>query len=69
MAKRVRVTGETATGRNTRFRDPDRHATMTRAEFVREIRAGHYPDYHVRVIDGVETPVSNPDGSGSNNLG
>ncbi|MDE0246372.1 MAG: hypothetical protein OXO56_00370, partial [Gammaproteobacteria bacterium] len=44
-------------------------ADMTRAQFVREIEQGNYPNYHVREIDGVKTPVSNPDGSSRNNLG
>ncbi len=69
MAKRVRVTKETDTGRNTRFYDPNQHRSMTRPEFVRAIENGQYKDYHVRVVGGVKTPASNPDKSGSNNLG
>lgn len=41
---------------------------MTRAEFVREIERGNYPNYHVRDINGVKTPASNPDGNPRNNL-
>lgn len=69
MAKRVRVTGETDKGRNNSFRDLDRHRSMSRAEFVQAIGDGKYPDYHIRVVNGQKTPVSNPDGSSSNNLG
>lgn len=69
MAKHVHVTKETDTGRNVRFRDTDHHRSMSRAEFVQQIEQGKYPDYHVREIDGVKTPVSNPDGSTGNNLG
>jgi hypothetical protein len=36
---------------------------MSRGEFVRQIQQGDYPNYHVRIINGVPTPVSNPDGS------
>ena len=41
---------------------------MTRAELVKQIEAGKYPDYHVRKVGGVKTPASNPDGKKSNNL-
>ena len=68
MAKRVSVTSETDTGRNTKFHDNRTGADMTRAEFVREIEKGNYPTYHIRDINGVKTPVSNPDGSENNNL-
>ena len=69
MAKSVRVTGESDSGRNQRFHDDRSGANMNRAEFVREIKDGTYPDYHVRVINGVSTPVSNPDSREGNNLG
>ena len=54
MAKsgRVSTTAESDTGRNTQFRDNVTGATMSRAQFVREIEQGHYPDYHVRVVGG-----------------
>ena len=42
---------------------------MTRAQFVKEIEQGNYDNYHVRVINDVKTPVSNPDSSSKNNLG
>ena len=67
--KRVTVTGESDTGRNTRFHDNSTGADMTRAQFVREIRRGSYDDYHVRKINGVDTPASNPNRSQSDNLG
>ncbi len=69
MSRRVRVTEETDSGRNQRFFDPDRRRSMSRAEFVQAIGQGKYPDYHVRVINGVKTPVSNPDKTESDNLG
>lgn len=68
MPKRVTVTQESDTGRNERFHDNFTGADMTRAQFVREIEQGNYPKYHVREIDGVKTPVSNPDSSTNNNL-
>lgn len=42
---------------------------MTRPEFVRQIKQGNYENYHVRVINGIPTPVSNPDRITNNNLG
>ena len=68
MAKTVRVTRETPSGRNTLFHDNKKGSDMTRAGFVRQIEQGHYPDYHVRVINDIKTPVSNPDKSTGNNL-
>lgn len=41
---------------------------MTRQDFVKAIKAGNYPNYHVRNIHGILTPVSNPDKSKNNNL-
>ena len=67
--KSVRVTQDTDSGRNERFRDTERSRSMNRAEFVRLIKEGSYPGYYIRVINGVETPVSNPDRSEGNNLG
>ena len=67
--KRVSVTSETETGRNERFHDNRTGADMTRAQFVRQIEQGVYSNYHVRDINGVKTPVSNPDGKPGNNLG
>lgn len=66
--KKVEVTKESDTGRNTNFIDTTTGATMTRAGFVKEIEKGNYEDYHVRKINGVKTPVSNPDGKKDNNL-
>jgi hypothetical protein len=69
MPKRVRVTRETSTGRNRKFRDNRTGKNMTRTEFVKQIKQGNYSGYHVRNINGVPTPVSNPDKSVNNNLG
>lgn len=68
MAKNIKVTDESDSGRNLRFHDPKSGGDMSRQEFVREIRDGNYPDYHVRMINGTATPVSNPDGKEGNNL-
>jgi hypothetical protein len=68
MPKRITVTEESDTGRNLRFRDNRTGDEMTRSQFVRQIENGNYPRYHVREINGVPTPVSNPDKSTNNNL-
>lgn len=67
--KRISVTSETESGRNRRFRDNRTGEDMSRADLVRRIRNGEYEDYHVRNINGVPTPASNPDHSEANNLG
>jgi len=69
MAKSVKVTRENDSGRNLGFQDKKTGKNMTRAGFVSEINKGNYQDYHVRKINGVNTPVSNPDNKGRNNLG
>ena len=69
MAKRIKVTHETPSGRNDKFHDNYTGVNMSRTKFVSEIQRGNYPNYHIRVINGIETPVSNPDSSRNNNLG
>ena len=66
--KRITVTSESDTGRNQKFHDNHKGSDMTRAQFVKEIERGEYSNYHVREINGVKTPVSNPDSSRNNNL-
>ena len=66
---RITVTSETATGRNQTFHDNVTGRNMNADQFVRSIELGNYEGFHVRTINGVKTPVSNPDGSSNNNLG
>lgn len=68
MPGRITVVQESESGRNEQFRDNRTGNTMSRAELVRQIEAGNYPNYHVREINNVKTPVSNPDSSEANNL-
>jgi hypothetical protein len=63
------VLQESSTGRNLVFQDTKTRKKMTRAKFVKEIEQGNYDDFHVRLINGVKTPCSNPDGKVKNNLG
>ena len=69
MYKRVSVTSENDSGRNVRFRDNVNGKEMTRSQFVKEIERGNYDNYHIRLINDIKTPVSNPDNSENNNLG
>ena len=65
---RITVTSESDTGRNTRFNVPG-HGEVSRRELVQQIRHGERDGYHVRIINGLATPVSNPNSSGTDNLG
>ncbi|MDP8209870.1 MAG: hypothetical protein RAO94_01965 [Candidatus Stygibacter australis] len=66
---RITVTQESETGRNQRFHDNFNGRDMTRSEFVKAIENGRYPDYHIRIINDIKTPVSDPDNTEKNNLG
>lgn len=68
MPKRVKVINETDTWRNTNFHDNFKNIDMTRAQFVKEIEKGNYANYHIRTINDIKTPVSNPDYTENNNL-
>lgn len=68
MTKRITVISESDTGRNGKFRDNRTGTIMSRAEFARQIENERYQNFHVRTINGVKTPVSNPDNSEGNNL-
>jgi len=65
----LKTTHETKTGRNTKFKDTNNGKTFTRPQLVKEIKKGNYKDYHIRKINNLDTPVSNPDKSSNNNLG
>ncbi len=67
--KRVDVITENATGRNQKFRDNYSGEDMTRRQFVTKIEGGQYPKHHVRVVNDIKTPVTNPDSTRDNNLG
>ncbi len=68
MPKRITVVRESDSGRNEIFRDNRTRRVMTRPEFVRQIENDNYDNYHVRVVNVVKTPVSNPDRSENNIL-
>ena len=66
---RVSVNSESESGRNLTFHDNYTGRNMSRSQFVKSIQSGKYPDYHVRNINGVATPCSNPNKSTNDNLG
>lgn len=66
--KRITVTKESKSGRNEKFHDNYTGKDMTRAQLVKEIKNGNYDNYHIRELNGIKTPVSNPDSSKNNNL-
>lgn len=71
MAK-VIVIGKTESGRNNMFQDIDNHHIMSRQELVDRIKnpnSVYNNFYYVRKINGIDTPVSKPDGNKKNNLG
>lgn len=69
MPKRISVIKKSPTGSNELFKDNYENKMMTKNEFVKKIEKDKYENYHVRIIDGVKTPVSNPDKTKNNNLG
>ncbi len=50
----VIVLAEGASGSNDWFFDISRLKTMSREDFVKEIRAGRYPTYGIRTVSGRE---------------
>ena len=67
--KPIVVTKETITGRNVQFQNKYTGESMTLLQFISAIKNSQYTGYHIREINGVETPVSNPDNKKGNNLG
>ena len=66
--RKITVTSETESGRNTRF-NLSGQGEVSRQTLVQQIRAGKHDNYHVRIINGPAKPVSNPNGSSDDNLG
>jgi hypothetical protein len=68
MPKRIKVLSENDNGRNVTFHDNFKNTDMTLNQFVSKIKSGEYPKYHIRNINGLDTPCSNPDNKENNNL-
>ena len=67
-SKPLIVLEESDKGRNLTFLDMISGEVMGRHTVVARIEAGNYPNYTVKVINGISTPVSKPDGRKTNNL-
>lgn len=67
-SKPVIVLKEGEKGRNEVFFDLIKNIILSREEFVASIESGDYPAYSVKIINGLPTPVSKPDGRETNNL-
>jgi hypothetical protein len=66
--KCLQVLTQNDTGRNVAFLNRTTGAPMDRPAAVQAIKDGLLPEYYVRVMNGLETPVSKPDQSVNNNL-
>lgn len=66
MLKTINVSN---TGRNLIFLDTKNNKELTLEQLVKMIEKGKYPKYHIRIINGIKTPCSNPDKNKKNNLG
>ena len=66
---RLSVIQENDSGRNLVFKDTATGAIMSRAATARKIEQGTYPNYHVRRVNGLKTPASNPNSREWDNLG
>ncbi|MCM2278163.1 MAG: hypothetical protein NDJ89_08810 [Oligoflexia bacterium] len=69
LSKPVISLSKSRTGRNETYYDLQKRYVMKRDEFVALIQAGEYRGYSVKLIRGVETPVSKHDGRKVNNIG
>ena len=69
MAKPIVAVAKTRSGRNELYYDLLKRVAMSREELVTLIRSGAYVGYSVKLIRGVETPVSKRDGKRINNIG
>lgn len=69
MSKPIVALMKSKTGRNEIYYDLLKRVVMGREELVSLIQSGGYPGYSVKLIRGVETPVSKRDGKRINNIG
>tara|TARA_Y100000590_G_C15269184_1_gene844330 strand:- start:127 stop:357 length:231 start_codon:yes stop_codon:yes gene_type:complete len=67
-SKPIVVLTEDEKGRNQLFFDLFMQKSLTREEFVTKIKENEYPGYFIKIINGIETPVSKPDDHNTNNL-
>ena len=68
QGKPIIVKEKSTTGRNIKFQNKYTGESMTLLQFIGAIKNSQYTGYHLRKVNGVETPVSNPDNKKRNNL-
>jgi|AKZA01.1.fsa_nt_gi hypothetical protein len=69
---KVKVISQSKTGRNEVFQNTGNNRIIDRKQFVKAIEnpnSVYNENYYVKVINGIKTPVSKPDGNKHNNLG
>lgn len=66
--KKLKVTKESATGENLRFKDTKTNRSMSKSEAIKAVKNGTYSGYNVKKRNGKEYIASNPDNSRTNNL-
>lgn len=69
ISKPIIALKKSVTGRNEIYYDLLKRVTLTREELVALIHSGMYVGYSVKLIRGIETPVSKRDGKRINNIG
>ncbi|MBU6154686.1 MAG: hypothetical protein KGP28_10325 [Bdellovibrionales bacterium] len=69
MAKPIIALQKSKSGRVEMYFDLLKRVSMTREELVSSIQSGAYSGYSIKIIRGVETPVSKHDGKTGNNIG
>ncbi len=69
LSKPIVAISKSKSGRNEVFYDIEKQVVLTREDLVAKIEIGLYPGYSVKIIRGIETPVSKRDGRITNNIG
>jgi hypothetical protein len=69
LAKPIIALVKSKSGRNELYYDLLKKSVMTREELVALILIGKYRGYSVKLIGGLQTPVSKHDGRRINNIG
>lgn len=69
ITKPIIALEKSKTGLNESYFDLLNKVVLTREDLVALIRAGKYRGYSVKLIRGIETPVSKRDGRRINNIG
>jgi hypothetical protein len=69
MLKPIIALTKAKSGRNETYYDLLKGAVISREELVALIHSGAYPGYSVKLVRGIETPVSKRDGKRINNIG